>query len=65
MNLKIHIASVHQGKTHLIVVFVTVSIEGNDSTILHESVHERIKLLKCDICDYSYSQKSNMNTHVS
>ena len=28
------------------------------------SVHEEKKAFKCDICDYSCSQKSNMNKHV-
>ena len=30
-----------------------------------ESVHERKKPLKCDICDYSFSQKQDTNKHVA
>ena len=28
------------------------------------SVHEGKKPFKCDICDYSFSEKSSMNKHV-
>jgi hypothetical protein len=30
-----------------------------------ESVHERKKPLKSDICDYSFSQKQDTNKHVA
>ena len=29
------------------------------------SVHERKKTFKCDICDYSFSQKSHLKIHVA
>ena len=29
-----------------------------------ESVHEEKKPYNCDICDYSFSRKGNMNKHV-
>ena len=28
------------------------------------SVHEKKKLLKCDVCDYSCNHKGNMRQHV-
>ena len=28
------------------------------------SVHEGIKCFKCELCDYSYSSKSNLKKHV-
>ena len=29
------------------------------------SVHEGTKAFKCDICDYMYSIKNNLNKHVT
>ena len=29
------------------------------------SVHEGINLFKCEVCDYKFSQKSDMKKHVA
>ena len=31
----------------------------------HALVHEKEKLFKCDICDYSCSERSTLNIHVA
>ena len=41
-------------------------ILANKTTLAqHIKIHEGKKPFRCDICDYSCSQKSNMKTHVA
>ena len=53
--MKIHIASVHEGRTHLIVLFVTVFKRGKNSTCISPW---KKKATKCDNCDYRSSQRA-------
>ena len=57
-----YVASVHEEKSCLNAIFVTTPVTRNHIHVL--SVHEEKKPFKCDICDCSCSQKSDMNRHV-
>ena len=63
--MKIHIASVHEGKKPFNCELCNYSCSENSRMKKHiASAHEGKKPFKCDFCNYNCSQNSNLKVHI-